>query len=163
MDSRKILGPAAEYKHEEHVIKNINLEFQEKQTYSQRIADWLANMVGSWSFIIYQSAIILVWVGVNGYMAFTAANHGSLQPWDPYPYILLNLVLGIQAAYTGPVVMMSQNRQGEKDRLMMEHDYQINQKAEEEIKVLMNHLVHQDAIMAEILTQLEKTAQNPPE
>jgi uncharacterized membrane protein len=161
MSNLKLQGPAAEYKHDEHIIKNINLEFQEKQTLGQQISDWLARIVGSWVFIIYQSVVILVWVGLNGYLVYLATgNKGFPQPWDPYPFILLNLMLSFQAAYTGPVVMMSQNRQTEKDRLMAELDYQINKTAEEEIKVIMNHLVHQDTIMAEILAQLEKTQQS---
>jgi uncharacterized membrane protein len=163
MNSEMLQGPAAEYKHDDHNIKNLNSEFQENQTYSQRISDWLAKMVGSWTFIIYQSVVIVGWGGTNAYMAYIMASHGGpLQPWDPYPFILLNLMLSFQAAYTGPVVMMSQNRQVEKDRLMAELDYEINRKAEEEIKVIMDHLVFQDTLILKVLAQLEKPDPDSP-
>jgi len=150
-------GPAAKYKHSGHIIKNVNREYQEQTTTGQRVADWLAKAVGSWPFIIYQSIMIVLWMAVNSYLAYKGVSDPNyFQSWDPYPFILLNLVLSFQAAYTGPVVMMSQNRQNEKDRLDAEHDYQINKKAEEEIKVIMDHLVYQDAITAEIISRFEK-------
>ncbi|WP_378952937.1 DUF1003 domain-containing protein [Pelosinus sp. sgz500959] len=156
MSTVKIRGPAERYQHGGHIIKNINREYQDQITTGQRVADWLAKVVGSWSFIIYQSIMIVIWMGVNSYLVYMATNDASyFQSWDPYPFILLNLVLSFQAAYTGPVVMMSQNRQNEKDRLAAEHDYQINKKAEEEIKVIMEHLVHQDMIMSTIISRLE--------
>lgn len=149
-------GPAATYKHKGHIIKNVNHEFSEQISGGQRVADLVAKLVGSWPFIIYQSAIIIIWMGANAYLTYMAGtNPDFFASWDPYPFILLNLVLSFQAAYTGPVVMMSQNRQAEKDRLMADQDYQINKKAEEEIKVVMEHLVHQDALMQELLTRLE--------
>ncbi len=152
MENRQ--GPATGYRSERHV-KNINREFQEALTTGQRVADWVAQKVGSWPFIIFQSAIIAVWMGVNVYLAFMAATQpGYFQAWDPYPFILLNLVLSFQAAYTGPVVMMSQNRQAEKDRLMAEHDYQVNIKAEEEIGIIMKHLAYQDKLLQEVLDRL---------
>lgn len=142
------------------MAKNINQEFEGQITTGQRIADLVAKVVGSWPFIIYQSIIIVIWLTVNSYLAYMFATKPDfIQAWDPYPFILLNLVLSFQAAYTGPVVMMSQNRQAEKDRLMAEHDYAINKQAEEEIKVLMDHLVHQDAILLDIMEQLEQLSQ----
>lgn len=75
--------------------------------------------------------------------------------WDPYPFILLNLALSFQAAYTAPIIMMSQNRQAAKDRLMAEQDYIINMKAEEEVKSIMKHLEQQDEVMIDILRRLE--------
>lgn len=152
----RLPGPAANYHHKGHIVKNVNQEFSEKITRGQHIADLVAKTVGSWPFIIYQSAIIVMWMGANVYLAYMAStNPNFFASWDPYPFILLNLVLSFQAAYTGPVVMMSQNRQAEKDRLMADQDYQINKKAEEEIKVVMDHLVHQDAVMQEVLAHLE--------
>jgi uncharacterized membrane protein len=87
---------------------------------------------------------------------------GFLKAWDPYPFILLNLVLSFQAAYTGPVVMMSQNRQTEKDRLMAQHDYEINEKAEEELEVVMDHLQHQDRLLLDAIVRLEALQVTPP-
>jgi len=144
-------GPAAKFDHDGHVIRNINQEFRQKLTVGQRVSDGVACVVGSWPFIIYQSVIIVFWIGFNLYLVYRGHNNpGYFKGWDPYPFILLNLVLSFQAAYTGPVVMMSQNRQAKKDRLMAEEDFHINKRAEEEIKTIMEHLVHQDAIMAEI-------------
>lgn len=140
-----------------HVIKNVNEVFEKELTRGQRVADLVAKVVGSWPFIICQSIIIIIWLTVNAYLVYKVFfDPAYFQAWDPYPFILLNLVLSFQAAYTGPVVMMSQNRQAEKDRLLAEHDYQVNLKAEQEIEELMKHLNHQDEIMACILSRLDK-------
>jgi uncharacterized membrane protein len=96
------------------------------------IADWVARTVGSWRFIIIQSAVLGVWIVLN---AAAYAWH-----WDPYPFILLNLVLSFQAAYAAPIIMMSQNRLSEIDRRHAEHDYRINVKAELEIELLHNKI-----------------------
>jgi uncharacterized membrane protein len=96
------------------------------------LADWVAQTVGSWRFIIIQSVVLGIWIILN-VMAFI--NH-----WDPYPFILLNLVLSFQAAYAAPIIMMSQNRQSEIDRRHAEHDYRINVKAELEIELLHNKI-----------------------
>ena len=96
------------------------------------LADWVAEIVGSWRFIIIQSVLLGIWIILN-MMAFT-------NRWDPYPFILLNLVLSFQAAYAAPIIMMSQNRQSEIDRRHAEHDYRINVKAELEIELLHNKI-----------------------
>ena len=96
------------------------------------IADWVARTVGSWRFIIIQSVILSAWIVLN-VIAYT-------RHWDPYPFILLNLVLSFQAAYAAPIIMMSQNRQSEIDRRHAEHDYRINVKAELEIELLHNKI-----------------------
>jgi uncharacterized membrane protein len=97
-------------------------------TIGQRIADTVAATMGSWTFIIIQSIILMIWIVLN----VTA----YMQQWDPYPFILLNLALSFQAAYAAPFIMMSQNRQQDIDRKSAEHDYQINIKAELEIELL---------------------------
>jgi len=97
-------------------------------TRGQRMADAVARTVGSWHFILIQSALIVVWITGN---VLTGAH-----AWDPYPFILLNLLLSFQAAYTAPAIMMSQNRQSELDRKHAETDYEINVKAELEIELL---------------------------
>jgi uncharacterized membrane protein len=101
---------------------------QIKLTLGQRIADMVASNMGSWRFIIIQSAILIFWIILN----ITA----WVERWDPYPFILLNLALSFQAAYAAPFIMMSQNRQQEIDRQAAEHDYQVNIKAELEIELL---------------------------
>ena len=81
--------------------------------------------------------------------------------WDTYPFILLNLVMSFQAAYAAPTIMMSQNRQSQKDRLAADHDYQINLKAEEEIKGILLHLEYQDDLILQVLERLEHRAEVP--
>jgi len=100
----------------------------EALTLGQRVADVVAAGMGSWRFIIIQSAILLVWIFLN----VTA----WVERWDPYPFILLNLALSFQAAYAAPFIMMSQNRQQDIDRKKAENDYQVNIKAELEIELL---------------------------
>lgn len=106
-----------------------------------KAADKVAAVVGSWRFIIVQSSILAIWIVLN-----LLAWHYK---WDPYPFILLNLVLSFQAAFTAPIIMMSQNRQSEIDRKRAENDYQINVKAEEEIREL-------HAKLDEVLRRLEQ-------
>ena len=100
-------------------------------TLGERLADIVAATVGSWRFIIVQSGMLLLWILAN-----TALGLG----WDPYPFILLNLMLSFQAAYTAPIIMMSQNRQSDVDRGRAVADYQINLRAEAEIALLHEKL-----------------------
>jgi len=97
-------------------------------TLGQRVADGVAATMGSWKFIIVQSALLISWITLN-LIAWIAH-------WDPYPFILLNLALSFQAAYAAPFIMMSQNRQQDIDRMAAKNDYQINIKAELEIELL---------------------------
>jgi uncharacterized membrane protein len=97
------------------------------QDWGERAADWMTALVGSWRFIMVQSALLAAWI------AFNAVSPGRI---DPYPFILLNLLLSFQAAYTAPIIMMSQNRQAEIDRRRSIDDYEINRKAELEIETL---------------------------
>jgi uncharacterized membrane protein len=143
-------GPAALYKHDHAPVKNASEMADASLSPGQKIADKVASTVGGWPFIITQSVMLVLWMAVNVYLFY----HIKEKAFDPYPFILLNLVLSFQAAYTGPIVMMSQNRQNEKDRLSAQCDYECNMKAEEEIRVIMEHLAHQDAIMAEIISHL---------
>lgn len=101
-------------------------------TLGERVSDAVARVVGSWRFIIIQSVLLIIWMTLN----VTA----WIQEWDPYPFILLNLALSFQAAYTAPILMMSQNRQSEIDRRAAQHDYDINLKAELEIELLHHKL-----------------------
>lgn len=132
--------------HRHPPIKNINQIADQGLTLGERAADAFANAVGSWSFIIVQSMVLTAWIAVNVI--------GWIRHWDPYPFILLNLGLSFQAAYAAPILMMSQNRQAAKDRLMAEEDYTVNMKAEEELKSIMRHLESQDDIMIDILHRL---------
>src|SRR5271169_5052981 len=134
--------------HRHKPVININQADADKLTTGQRIADRLASVMGSWGFIIVQSILLAIWIVMN-VVAY-------MHHWDPYPFILLNLALSFQAAYAAPIIMMSQNRQAVKDRLMAEQDYLINSKAEEEVKAIMHHLEQQDEVMIDILRKLEE-------
>src|SRR6202521_5138915 len=136
------------HSHRHPPVKNINEMQAEKITAGQRVADKLATVMGSWAFIIIQSTILMFWISLN---VLAYINH-----WDPYPFILLTLALSFQAAYAAPIIMMSQNRQAAKDRLMAEQDYMVNSKAEEEVKAIMLHLEQQDEVMIDILRKLEE-------
>ena len=140
------------YKHEHPPIKNLNDIVKEKRTHGQYMADKIAQVMGSWSFLIIQSIILFLWVLVN-ILAF--AYH-----WDPYPFILLNLFLSLQAAYTAPVIMMSQNRKAERDRLEAHNDYMINQKTEEEVRLILEHLEAQNNVLQELYKELNGLKNN---
>lgn len=112
-----------------HVSRNLNEEEEERLTFGERIADRVAVFGGSWTFILTFGAILVSWMSMNAYLL-------AAHPFDPYPFILLNLVLSALAALQAPVIMMSQNRQATKDRLKADLDYQINLKAELEVAQL---------------------------
>jgi uncharacterized membrane protein len=123
----------------------------ERLSLGQRLSDAVAEIIGSWRFIVIQSGILTIWIGLN----ITA----FIQHWDPYPFILLNLVLSFQAAYTAPIIMMSQNRQADIDRQNAKYDYQINMKAELEIELLHDKF---DRYTQELL-EIAKAIQNQKE
>jgi uncharacterized membrane protein len=100
--------------------------FGDQRTMAERVADRLAGGVGSWPFILTQTFLLATWIVAN---TLLIRDWVGGRPFDPYPFILLNLVLSFQAAYTGPVVLMSQNRQAAKDRDEAEHDYAVNREA----------------------------------
>jgi uncharacterized membrane protein len=157
------MGPAAVYQHDHPPVRNVVVEDARQRSLGQRVADRVAALVGSWPFIIVQSVMLFGWIVLNVYLiSYLRAHPGAWKAWDPYPFILLNLVLSFQAAYTGPVVMMSQNRQSQKDRLMSESDFEINRKAEEEIEVIMKHLAHQDRLILDAIARLEALKTSPP-
>jgi uncharacterized membrane protein len=111
----------------------------------QRLADWVASVMGSWKFIIFQTIVLVGWVSIN----LIAVTKG----WDPYPFILLNLALSFQAAYAAPIIVMSQNRQQDIDRMAAQNDYKINLKAELEIELLHEKI---DELRAQEVLQLSE-------
>jgi len=127
----------------EDKIKTWHDSHKETATFGQRLADRVAGGMGSWRFIIWQTIIVAAWMIIN-VIAF--ARH-----WDPYPYILLNLLFSTQAAYAAPIIMMSQNRQSERDRAQADSDYRTNVAAKKEIEELMKRL---DAIESEKLDKI---------
>jgi len=116
-------------------VKTWHERHEASLNFGQRLADSVANGMGSWRFIIIQTTIVLLWMVLN-LMAY-------LRHWDPYPFILLNLLFSTQAAYAAPIIMMSQNRQNERDRTQALADYETNIEAKKEIEsvvVLLNNI-----------------------
>jgi uncharacterized membrane protein len=122
-------------KEQELLSENINVEFDQKLTFGQRLSDKLADSAGSWGFIIAFGIVILLWIIINTVLLV-------FRHFDPYPFILLNLVLSCLAALQAPVILMSQNRQESRDRLRAEYDYRVNLKAELEIRNLHEKVDH---------------------
>lgn len=146
--------------HHELINKNIETKFDQDWTLGERLADKIASFGGSWTFLICFAAFLVIWILVNTVMMVK-------HPADPYPFILLNLILSCLAAVQAPIIMMSQNRQEAKDRLRSENDYKVNLKAELEIHNLhekMDHLLmHQwdrlakiQEIQLDLLTEMSK-------
>jgi len=122
------------HKHE-IISSDVDTEFEREWTTGEKLADYIAEFGGSWKFIIIFGTCLFVWIGINTIALYQ-------KPFDPYPYILLNLVLSCLAAIQAPIIMMSQNRQEDKDRLRSQHDYQVNLKAELEIRHLHEKIDH---------------------
>jgi len=101
-------------------------------TFSERLADDVATFMGSWKFIILQTCIVMIWITTNIV--------GFLSHWDPYPFILLNLIFSTQAAYAAPIIMQSQNRHAQRDRYQAEADYECNMQAKDEIEKIQIEL-----------------------
>ncbi|MEO8398735.1 MAG: DUF1003 domain-containing protein [Ignavibacteriaceae bacterium] len=145
----------------ESISVNVEKEFEAKLTFGEKLSDIIASFGGSWKFIIIFGLIIFIWILVNTYFLLTKS-------FDPYPFILLNLVLSCLAALQAPIIMMSQNRQEARDRSRAEHDYKINLKAELELRQLhqkVDHLLVQQwermveiqELQLELLEELRKT------
>ena len=122
------------------VTRNVNEEIEEQETFGEKVADGVARFGGSWGFVITFGVILLIYVTINSSLT---------KPWDPYPFILLNLFLSMLAAIQAPVIMMSQNRQDSKDRLRSEMDYRVNLKAELEIEELLQRVGKIEQILVE--------------
>ena len=141
------------FEHAHPPVRNVNDIEIERLTRGQRAADRVAAIVGSWTFIATQSMILVAWAWLN----LTA----WIRHWDPYPFILMNLFLSLQAAYTAPMLMMSQNRLAARDRLEAHNDYEINRKAEEEVRAVLDHLSAQDEALTRIVETLAARTSGP--
>jgi uncharacterized membrane protein len=130
------------FRHEHPPVVDVNAIVAERMTVGERTADRVAAMMGSWKFIIIQSTILAVWFALNSV--------AMIRHWDPYPFILMNLVLSTQAAYAAPIIMMSQNRQAARDRLEAHNDFEVNLKAEIEIASVLEHLAAQDRALERV-------------
>jgi len=132
--------------------KNWHQTHKETLGFGSRLADLVANGMGSWKFIIIQTVLVILWMSLNLI--------GFIYHWDTYPFILLNLVFSTQAAYAAPIIMMSQNRQSERDRIQAQADYQTNLDAKLEIEALTIKLnsIEVDKLdkIIKMLTELKK-------
>lgn len=126
--------------------KNWHEQHRDQWTFGQRVADFSATLIGSWPFIIVQTVLVTCWIALN----LTA----WVYRWDPYPFILLNLMFSVQAAYAGPIIMMSQNRQAERDRWQAQADFETNVKAEQEIEETQASLVRIEEALRAVATAL---------
>lgn len=132
----------------EPLEKNWHKQHSDDRTFGDRLADAVAAGMGSWRFIITQTIIVMVWMILNVI--------GIVYHWDPFPFVLLNLLFSTQAAYAAPIIMMSQNRQADRDRSQAEADYETNRRAKKEIEELQARLAR---IEDEKLDQIIKTLQ----
>jgi CRP/FNR family transcriptional regulator, cyclic AMP receptor protein len=114
----------------QRVTRNINEEMEERATLGARVADKVSSFGGSWTFIFIYVGFLLIWIAVNSLVLFYYGTREGGAQFDPYPYILLNLMLSMTAALQAPIIMMSQNRAAEKDRLAAEQDFKVNLKSE---------------------------------
>jgi len=137
------------FKHDHPAIIDVNQVADEQLTVGQKVADKVAATMGSWKFIITQSCILAAWIVLNSIQLF-------FKPFDAYPFILLNLTLSFEAAFAAPFIMISQNRQAQKDRIMAESDYHCNTKGEEETRHIMEHLDHQDIVLFQLVKRIEE-------
>jgi uncharacterized membrane protein len=134
---------------QEFISRNVDGEFEQKWSLGERLADRLAAFGGSWTFLICFGSFLFLWIVMNSLVLFW-------RPADPYPFILLNLVLSCLAAIQAPVIMMSQRRQEAKDRMRSQHDYQVNLKAELEIRHLNDKVDHLLSHQWERLAQIQE-------
>ena len=135
----------------QHISLDAISDHDSKLTIGQKAADGLAKFAGSWTFIIYFFIILLLWVVLNAIVLS--------KPFDIYPFILMNLILSCLAAIQAPVIMMSQNRQEQKDRLRAKNDYKVNLKSEiivEDIHIKLDTIIEQQAEMLKRIYELEK-------
>ena len=133
----------------EVIASNIEEEFEQHWSFGERLADRIATFGGSWPFLLCFAGFLTAWIVMNSMVLL-------VHPVDPYPYILLNLMLSCLAAIQAPIIMMSQNRQEAKDRVRSQHDYQVNLKAELEIRHLHEKIDHLISHQWERLLQIQK-------
>jgi len=138
--------------------RNINVEMEERATIGQRIADRVASFGGSWTFIIIYVSFLASWMAFNTFILVHYGHGEAGAQFDPYPYILLNLMLSMTAALQAPIIMMSQNRAAEKDRLAAEQDFKVNLKSELMLEELMRKSRGRDDQIEKIATAVKEMA-----
>ena len=136
--------------------RNINVEMEERATIGQRIADKVASFGGSWTFIMIYVGFLALWISFNTFVLVHYGRGENGAQFDPYPYILLNLMLSMTAALQAPIIMMSQNRAAEKDRLAAEQDFKVNLKSELMLEELMRKSRGRDDQIEKIATGVKE-------
>ncbi len=136
------------HQHDHPPVRDLNREVERRLTFAERVADDFARLIGTWVFVLVQVGIMIVWIGLN------ALN--LIHPWDAYPFAFLNFILSLEAAIWVLLVLMTLNRIADRDRLRAQQEYELNVKSEEETKALMNHLMHQDEILLQIVNRLDR-------
>jgi uncharacterized membrane protein len=144
----------------QRATRNINVEMEERSTIGQRVADRVASFGGSWTFIIIYVSFLAFWMGLNTFVLVHYGHGENGAQYDPYPYILLNLMLSMTAALQAPIIMMSQNRAAEKDRLAAEQDFKVNLKSELMLEELMRKSQGREAQIGQ-LVELVKDLRSP--
>jgi len=139
----------------QRAARNINAEMEAHSTIGQRIADKVASFGGSWTFIIIYVTFLVAWMGANTFVLIHYGRGENGAQWDPYPYILLNLMLSMTAALQAPIIMMSQNRAAEKDRLAAEQDFKVNLKSELMLEELVSKQRDRDGQIDEVIRTLQ--------
>ena len=134
----------------------VNQAHYDERTWGARVADRLSAGMGSWTFMIIQSIALLAWIALNAFGLLIAH-------WDPYPFILLNLMFSVQAAYTGPVLLLAGNRQSQKDRLTLEHAASEAERADEQDRQILAEIQRNTEITVSILQNLERQHQGKPQ
>jgi len=130
--------------------RNVNVEMERRYTFGERVADRVASFGGSWTFIFLYGGALLIWIIANTFVLAYYGHGESGAQFDPYPYILLNLMLSMTAAMQAPIIMMSQNRAAEKDRLAAEQDFKVNLKSELMLEELIRKQRYRDAQMEQL-------------
>jgi len=139
---RKLVFPDP-FRHDHPPVRELAEIDPGPSTYGEKFADWVYKNLGSWKFILIQSILVAVWIVLNA--------SAYMRPWDPYPFIFMNLIFSLQSAYTASLILMSQNRQ---DRLKAHNDYLMNLRAEEESKAVLDNFAAQNRALEEIYEQL---------
>ena len=136
------------HQHDHPPVRDLNRETERRLTFADRVSEDFARLIGSWIFVLVQVGIMVLWVGLN------ALN--LIHPWDRYPFEFLNFILSLEAAIWVSIVLMALNRLADRDRMRAQQDYELDVKSEEELKALMNHLMHQDEILLQIVNRLDR-------
>jgi uncharacterized membrane protein len=146
MPSNKLEFPEP-YKHEHPPVCDAIELFEKQLTFSQKAADWVAETVGSWKFIFLQTVIFGIWISIN--------ITGWFYHWDPFPFILMNLAISVMTSYSASIILISQNLQEKRERIESRQHCLINEKAEEEARIILDHLNAQNKALAAIHETLQ--------